>query len=907
MHVLIDKYAGSAKTLELFVTGDSYLIDDDWVARDSIYGHPAVTEVISVGAIDQADPGLLNLETYSSQGPSTIAFPSSQSRRTPTITAVDGVAVTGAGGFDSPFFGTSASAPHVAGICALMLDKNPDANPTQIRDALTAGVADRGAAGFDNSFGHGLVNALAAVNGLSAPGGGPEIVVELSSGEGLADKGAVSFASVSAGSTSRLTFTIKNTGTANLTGLAATKDGLNVTDFTVGRLAATSLAPGAQTSFDVVFYPSANGSRTAALHIASNDGDENPFDITLQGKRAAYAGKGTTLGKSVWNCPAENGPNVPVELSESGVAVPYETFHFTVETSGTYTIRGIATWDNFLVLYANNFNAFSPLSNVLRAYGGFPVWGTVEFPVRLTAGTPYILVTTGYSDSDFGEYATEITGPGIVSPSGQPEIVVSQPASVALGNGAGATVFGNVNVGSVSAPLTFTIKNSGVGDLTGLAVTKDGPNADDFTVSPLGVSSLSAGANTTFTISFAPGAGGSHVAAVHIASNDGDESPFDIPLTGVGIVPPPPTLSISSPANNAKLTVPSAAFSGKIVETGGMLAVEFSTDGGTTWTAGTVAPAKNPYAWTAAVPLAPGVNAVQLRASGRAGNTSNVVSRSVTYLSASGAPLQITASGDGTFTGGLAGKNLNLNMPYTVTAKAGKGQIFKEWKDQNGTTLSREATYTFLMEEGLELTPVFIANPYPGVKDTFNALAGDGDLGTGTEADREAFFEDNGFVSVTTTDSGGFSGTLRLEGKTLALRGQFDGYGEESLVVKRTGKSNAVVELVFDTMAPGKISGNVTTDGNPMTFTALPGNYSGVKTDVHPLGGKRYTVILPAPEAAYGHGYATLVVAANGTATFAGKLADGTTFTTTARTVDDGSGNWVIPVHIPLYYYYVKY
>jgi len=44
-----------------------------------------------------------------------------------------------------------------------------------------------------------------------------------------------------------------------------------------------------------------------------------------------------------------------------------------------------------------------------------------------------------------------------------------------------------------------------------------------------------------------------------------------------------------------------------------------------------------------------------------------------------------------------------------------------------------------------------------------------------------------------------------------------------------------------------------------------------------------------------------MVVDAKGLATFAGKMADGTTFTTSARMVDDGGVNWVVPVHIPLY------
>ena len=68
-----------------------------------------------------------------------------------------------------------------------------------------------------------------------------------------------------------------------LSGLAVTKDGAAAADFTVSSLAASTLAAGASTTFTVRFAPTALGSRSAALHIASNDADENPFDITLTG------------------------------------------------------------------------------------------------------------------------------------------------------------------------------------------------------------------------------------------------------------------------------------------------------------------------------------------------------------------------------------------------------------------------------------------------------------------------------------------------------------------------------------------------------------------------------------------------------------------------------------------------
>lgn len=80
------------------------------------------------------------------------------------------------------------------------------------------------------------------------------------------------------------TFTIRNTGNLKLRNLAVTKNGAQRDDFIVTQPARATLAPGASTTFTVSFKPRAKGTREAALHIRSNDADENPFDIRLGGQ-----------------------------------------------------------------------------------------------------------------------------------------------------------------------------------------------------------------------------------------------------------------------------------------------------------------------------------------------------------------------------------------------------------------------------------------------------------------------------------------------------------------------------------------------------------------------------------------------------------------------------------------------
>lgn len=79
--------------------------------------------------------------------------------------------------------GTSMAAPHVAGVFALMKSVNPALTPDEIDTLLAAGrlTVDIGAAGRDNSFGHGLVDALKAVQAAQSGGGGTAPAVLVSS------------------------------------------------------------------------------------------------------------------------------------------------------------------------------------------------------------------------------------------------------------------------------------------------------------------------------------------------------------------------------------------------------------------------------------------------------------------------------------------------------------------------------------------------------------------------------------------------------------------------------------------------------------------------------------------------------------------------------------------------------
>jgi hypothetical protein len=119
---------------------------DAGVGSGAINGHQLVPGEISVAAADvtntpaSGEPADFT-EYFSSAGPGTLLFDAQGNRLaqpviagSPDVTGVDGV-YTSVPGF-TPFYGTSAAAPDVAGIIALMQQVNPDLTPQEASNLL---------------------------------------------------------------------------------------------------------------------------------------------------------------------------------------------------------------------------------------------------------------------------------------------------------------------------------------------------------------------------------------------------------------------------------------------------------------------------------------------------------------------------------------------------------------------------------------------------------------------------------------------------------------------------------------------------------------------------------------------------------------------------------------------------
>jgi len=96
------------------------------------------------------------------------------------------------------------------------------------------------------------------------------------------------FGDVYEGSSAAATFTVRNEGTFDLAVSGVSVVGADAADFAITAGGGSFvLAPGASSSVEVAFQPASEGTRSAALRIASDDPDESPLDVPLAGRGVA--------------------------------------------------------------------------------------------------------------------------------------------------------------------------------------------------------------------------------------------------------------------------------------------------------------------------------------------------------------------------------------------------------------------------------------------------------------------------------------------------------------------------------------------------------------------------------------------------------------------------------------------
>lgn len=121
-------------------------------------------EVIAVASLDP--PGTTT-SAFSSCGPKVEIAAPGEDVVTTRLTGATGL--LGAANYNPDFRGTSAATPHVSGIAALMIARNPGLAPLEVRCILDATADDLGAPGRDPQFGYGRLDAAAAVAAANDP------------------------------------------------------------------------------------------------------------------------------------------------------------------------------------------------------------------------------------------------------------------------------------------------------------------------------------------------------------------------------------------------------------------------------------------------------------------------------------------------------------------------------------------------------------------------------------------------------------------------------------------------------------------------------------------------------------------------------------------------------------------
>ena len=161
--------------------------------------------------------------------------------------------------------------------------------------------------------------------------------------------------------------TITNQGQQDLTLGALSTSGADAERFAVtSGPGLTTLSPGGSTTVDVTFDPATVGDITGLLQIASNDPDENPFAVTLEG-----------VGTAPRNPSFEDGTNSPAfwKLVERGAADARWSCNAGSVWTGDCAINLEGPGDEFAAVYSGVLNegggageTFTLQGNVYRRY-----------------------------------------------------------------------------------------------------------------------------------------------------------------------------------------------------------------------------------------------------------------------------------------------------------------------------------------------------------------------------------------------------------------------------------------------------------------------------------------------------------------------------------------------------------
>jgi hypothetical protein len=343
--------------------------------------------------------------------------------------------------------------------------------------------------------------------------------ISITSGDGTPSAAdATDFGGTPVGTAVSHTFTIANTGTADLTlGVVSVPTG-----FTVTALPRTLLKPAGTTTLTIRCDAATTGTPSGTVSIVNDDSSKNPYSFAITCLVQPLVPDIDVRGNGI-SIPSGDVTPRAADATDFGVTplgIPV-THTFTIANTGTANV--VLTDINIPGDYG-----FSSLSSSTVTPGGTETLGLI-CPAT-AAGTHTGTVTIRSNDPDENPYTFVITC--LVQPLVPDIDVRGNGISIPSGDGtpspADATDFGVTPVGS-PVTHTFTIANTGAASLVLTDINIPG----DYGFSSLSSSTVTPGGTETLGLICPATAAGTHAGTVTIRSNDPDENPYSFALTCV--------------------------------------------------------------------------------------------------------------------------------------------------------------------------------------------------------------------------------------------------------------------------------------------------------------------------------------------------------------------------------------
>ena len=310
----------------------------------------------------------------------------------------------------------------------------------------------------------------------------------------------LTFSGQSVGTTSAAqTVTLTNIGKTVLEFSNAATTG----DFGQTNSCPASLPAGASCVISVTFSPTAIGNRYGSVVLTDNAAD-SPQIVPL-------AGSGVPSAAVAFSPTSLNFPNQIVNTTSAPLLVT-----LTNTGAAAMSITSIAS-------------ATSEFSELNTCGSGLAPGASCTISVTFTPAIsgPRAGTITVTDNAPGSPHQVPLTGSGLLAP-----VVTLAPRSLS---------FTGQLVGSISAPQTVTLTNTGIAVLNITNVTVSG----DFTQTNTCGASVAVGVACTITVAFAPTAPGNRYGSVTITDNASD-SPQTIVLAGDGLPAPVVSLSVTS-------------------------------------------------------------------------------------------------------------------------------------------------------------------------------------------------------------------------------------------------------------------------------------------------------------------------------------------------------------------------